>query len=326
MIKIGVLGAGHLGSIHLRMLNEISAFEVVGIYDRDTAQAAEVAEMLGVKAWEDATELVMAVDAVDIVAPVAEHFELAKLAMKRFKHVFIQKPVTATLAQARALMALAREAQVKVQVGHEERFNPAFLALAGHDVQPMYLEAQRHTQWHPGHRDSSVVLDMMLHDIDLALSLVPHGVKKISATGVKVVSNTPDIVQARIEFHNGCVANLTASRISLENTRKMRIFQRGACVAVDFLNKKTEVFHMQPEAKQPEAGQYQFEIATEAQTKYFTLETPPIVPANPVKAELEDFAIAIQNDTLPRVGLEEAINALDCAFQIVEKINHLCVV
>ena len=326
MIKIGVFGAGHLGSIHLQLLQEIVDFEVVGIYDSNAEAGLEIAQILNVPFWKDQLALINACDAIDIVTPIGEHYELAKAAMKRFKHVFIEKPVTKTVEEARSLMALAREAQVKAQVGHQERFNPAFLAIQELNIKPMYIEAQRLARWKPSYKDSSVILDLMLHDIDVILSLVPHEVKKVSATGVAVANGTPDIANARIEFNNGCVANLSASRIALENTRKMSIFQRHACLSLDFLHQKTEVFNIVDESAPTDHAKLQFEIQTEGQTKYLTLATPVLAPGNAIRTELEAFATAIRNDSTPLVTLEQATDALACAYLIVEKINHLCVV
>ncbi|MEM6268529.1 MAG: Gfo/Idh/MocA family oxidoreductase [Bacteroidota bacterium] len=326
MIKIGLLGVGHLGNIHLKLLKQIPEFEIVGIYDADPVRAAEKSAEYEVQAWEDPIALMDAVEAVDIVTPTSTHHDLAKQAMKRFKHVFIEKPVTATVEEARKLMALAREAGVKVQVGHVERFNPAFLALRGKDIQPMFIEAHRLAQWNPRGTDVSVVLDLMIHDIDVVLSVVKFGVKKISASGVAVVSDTPDIANARIEFDNGCVANLTASRISLKNMRKMRIFQRNAYLSVDFLAKKTEILHINDADERPAPDDLMFEFQAGDQTKYLRMELPPVEAVNSIKLELEEFAEAIRTDSTPPVTLDEAVAALDCAHLIVEKINQLCIV
>jgi predicted dehydrogenase len=326
MIKIGLLGVGHLGNIHLKLLKQIPEFEIVGIHDADPVRAAEKAKEYDVKAWDDPVELMEACDAVDIVTPTMTHYELAKKAMKRFKHVFLEKPVTATVEEARKLMALAREAGVKTQVGHVERFNPAFLAIKDMEIQPMFIEAHRLAQWNPRGTDVSVVLDLMIHDIDVVLSLVKFGVRKISASGVAVVSDTPDIANARIEFDNGCVANLTASRISMKNMRKMRIFQRNAYLAVDFLAKKTEIFHINDADNPPPADDLMFEFQAGDRTKFLRLEMPPVEPVNSIKLELEEFARAIQNDTTPPVTLEQAGAALDCANLIVEKIKQICIV
>ena len=325
-IKIGLFGVGHLGTIHLRLLKELSDdYEVVGVYDTDFARAQAKAAEFGVQAWEDREALIQAVDAVDIVTPTLSHYENAKAAMKRFKHVFIEKPVTATLEEARSLQSLAREAEVKVQVGHVERYNPAFLTVRDMDLNPMFIEGHRLAQWNPRGTDVSVVLDLMIHDLDIVLSTVKASIKRISASGVAVISDSPDIANARIECNNGAVANLTASRISLKNMRKMRFFKRDAYVAIDFLTKKTEIVNIndgevpvgQENAVGFEAGEYQ---------RYLTFDNPPVEPVNSIKMELAEFAAAIRNNTSTQVTLEDATAALDAAYQIVDKINSLCIV
>lgn len=326
MIKIGLLGVGHLGTIHLRLLREIPDFEVVGIYDPDPEKAAKAAEEFGVEAWDDMLALIDASDAVDIVTPTVTHYECAKAALKRFKHIFIEKPVTATLEEAKKLQQLAREANVKAQVGHVERFNPAFLAIRDMDVKPMFIEGHRLAQWNPRGTDVSVVLDLMIHDIDVVQSMVKTGVRKISASGVAVISDTPDIANARIEFDNGCVANLTASRISMKNMRKMRIFQRNAYLSVDFFEKKTEIFHINDEDSTPSPDKLKFEFKAGDRTKYLTFENPKVEPVNSIKMELEEFAKAIKEDGETPVTLQEASAALETAYLIMEKINDLCIV
>ena len=325
-IKIGLLGVGHLGNIHLRLLKELTDdYEVVGIYDTDPERARAKAEEYGVQAWEDRDALIKAVDAVDIVTPTLSHYENAKAAMKRFKHVFIEKPVTATMEEARSLQALAREADVKVQVGHVERYNPAFLTVRDMDLAPMFIEGHRLAQWNPRGTDVSVVLDLMIHDLDIVLSTVKSTIKRISASGVAVISDSPDIANARIEFNNGAVANLTASRISLKNMRKMRLFKRDAYVAIDFLNKKTEIVNIN-DGKVPVGLDNAVGFEAGENPRYLTFDNPEVAPVNSIKQELAEFAEAIRNNTQTQVTLEEASAALDAAYQIVDKINSLCIV
>jgi predicted dehydrogenase len=326
MIKIGVIGVGHLGSIHLRLLKEIPDYEVVGVYDIDQARAAEMANEYGVTAFESLNSLIDAVDAVDIVTPTLTHYECAKAAMKRFKHVFIEKPVTHTIEEANSLINLAREAKIKAMVGHVERFNPAFLAVKNMDLKPMFIESHRLAKWNPRGTDVSVVLDLMIHDIDIIQSIVNSAVKRVSASGVPVVSDTPDIANVRIEFDNGCVANLTASRISLKNMRRIRVFQRNGYVSVDFLDKTVDVFHINDETATPDPNKTKFEFKTGDRTKYLTVEHPKVEPVNSIKMELEEFARAINQDTQPLVTLEQATSALKTAYLIAEKINDLCIV
>ncbi|MEM6865454.1 MAG: Gfo/Idh/MocA family oxidoreductase, partial [Bacteroidota bacterium] len=250
MLKVGVLGAGHLGKIHLRLLNESQKYELIGFYDPDEINAEKVAEEFGYTHFENINKLMDAVDVVDIVTPTLSHFECAKKAIEKGKHIFIEKPITNTVEEAEGLVQLIDENQVKGQVGHVERFNPAFLAVANTIEAPMFIETHRLAEFNPRGTDVPVVLDLMIHDIDVILSVVNSDVKQINASGVSVISKSPDIANARIEFENGCVANLTASRISLKNMRKSRFFQKDAYISVDFLEKKVEVVKMKdaPEA------------------------------------------------------------------------------
>ena len=325
MIKIGVLGTGHLGKIHLKLLKEIPAFELVGFYDPDPEAAQKASETFGVPAFPTLQKMLDAVDAVDIVSPTLTHYENAKMAMRNFKHVFIEKPVTATVEEAKKLIKLAKEADVKAQVGHVERYNPAFLPLRDMDIRPMFIEGHRLAQWNPRGTDVSVVHDLMIHDIDIVMSLVKSTVKKVSASGVAVISETPDIANARIEFHNGCVANLTASRISLKNMRKVRIFQKNTYLSVDFLEKKTEIFRI-AEDKESLSGGMAMEFNTGDTKKFLAFEAPVIEPVNSIKMELEEFAQSIQENKPTSVTLEEATAALETAHRIAEKINNLCIV
>lgn len=244
MLKAGVLGAGHLGKIHLRLLNQSSKYELVGFYDPDTENARKVAQEFGYTYFPNMDDLIDAVDVVDIVTPTLSHFDCAEKAIRKGKHIFIEKPISNTVEEAQALIELAASYNVKGQVGHVERFNPAFLAVKDSIHNPMFIEAHRLAEFNPRGTDVPVVLDLMIHDIDAVLSVVHSPVKNITASGVSVISQSPDIANARIEFENGCVANLTASRISLKNMRKSRFFQRDAYISVDFLEKKVEVVKM----------------------------------------------------------------------------------
>lgn len=326
-IKIGLLGVGHLGTIHLRLLKELSdVYELVGIYDLDQAQAEAKAAEFGTVAFTEAEALIKACDAVDIVTPTLSHYELAKAAMRQFKHVFIEKPVTHTVDEARKLMDLAREADVKVQVGHVERYNPAFLAVRDMEIAPMFVECHRLAQWNPRGTDVPVVQDLMIHDLDIVLKLINSSIKRISASGVAVISDSPDIANARIEFNNGAVANFTASRISLKNMRKMRLFQRNAYLSIDFLEKKTEIVNIN-DGKAPLAlGDEAINFQAGDREKHLTFDHPPVEPVNAIKMELEEFAIAIRDNQPTQVTLEEAAAALDAATQIMDKINNLCIV
>ena len=244
-LKAGVLGAGHLGKIHLRLLNQSAKFDLVGFYDASPDVRVKITAEYGFKAFDSEEDLIAAVDVVDIVTPTLYHHKLAKKAIEMGKHVFLEKPITQTVDEANELIALAKKHQVLGQVGHVERFNPAILAVKDDINNSMFIETHRLAEFNPRGTDVPVVLDLMIHDIDTVLSLVDSKVAAISASGVAIISETPDIANARIEFENGCVANLTASRISLKNMRKARFFQKDAYIAVDYFSKSAEVVKME---------------------------------------------------------------------------------
>ena len=322
MLKIGVLGAGHLGKIHIKCIQQIPDYELCGFYDPDDENAAKVEEEFGIKRYDVLSNLIEDVEAVDIVTPTISHFECASEALKKTRHVFIEKPVVTTLDEARKLIALSEEANIKVQVGHVERFNPAFIAARPYFDQPMFIETHRLAQFNPRGTDVPVVLDLMIHDIDIVLSVVNSDIHRISASGVAVVSDTPDIANARIEFNNGCVANLTASRISMKNMRKSRFFQRDAYIAVDFLEKEAEILRMKdvdPEKADPYA--VIMELGEGKSPKQVIFDKPEVEPLNAIKKELESFHDAIVNDTVPPVTINDGYLALDVAHRIIEKLN-----
>lgn len=322
MLKVGVLGAGHLGKIHIRLLLELNdKFEFVGFYDPSDDNAAEAIESYNIKRFETIDELLDAVDCVDIVTPTISHFDCASKALRKSKHVFIEKPVTETVEEAKILSDLAHEAGVKVQVGHVERFNPAFQAAVPFLNNPMFIETHRLAQFNPRGTDVPVVLDLMIHDLDAILSVVKSGVKRISASGVSVVSDTPDIANARIEFDNGCVANLTASRISMKNMRKSRFFQKDAYISVDFLTKELEVVRMEDVEGESDQFDMVLELGKGKPSKKILFDKPDIEDGNAIKEELSTFADAIVNDTTPIVSIEDGRLALEVAQQIVDKLK-----
>ncbi|WP_029037984.1 Gfo/Idh/MocA family protein [Salinimicrobium xinjiangense] len=317
MLKAGVLGAGHLGKIHLRLLQQSEEYELVGFYDIDETSGRKVEEECGYKYFKDLDELIAAVDVVDVVTPTLSHFEAGKKTILAGKHLFIEKPITNTVEEAEELTRLARVHKVKGQVGHVERFNPAFKAVAGNIHNPMFIEAHRLAEFNPRGTDVPVVLDLMIHDIDAILSVVKSEVKSIHASGVSVISDTPDIANARIEFENGCVANLTASRISLKNMRKARFFQKDAYISVDFLEKKCEVVKMKDAPENP--GDFDMILQNaEGLKKQIYFDNPEVSPNNAILEELNSFAQAIKNDTTPVVSLEQGTNALRVAKQIIQ--------
>lgn len=320
MLKAGVLGAGHLGKIHLRLLKESEKYDLVGFYDIDENSGRKVEEEFGYKYFNNLDDLIAAVDVVDVVTPTLSHFEVGQKTIKAGKHLFVEKPITNTVEEAEELVRLAKEYNVKGQVGHVERFNPAFKAVADKFENPMFIEAHRLAEFNPRGTDVPVVLDLMIHDIDAILSVVNSEVKEIKANGVSVISDTPDIANARIEFENGCVANLTASRISLKNMRKARFFQRDAYISVDFLEKKCEVVKMKDAPEVP--GDFDMILQNaEGLKKQIYFDNPQVNPNNAILDELNSFADAIENDTTPIVSLEQGTQALRVAKQIINSFN-----
>jgi predicted dehydrogenase len=317
MLKIGVLGAGHLGKIHLRLLQQSEKYELIGFYDPNQENAEKISKEFGYKHFSTIATLIHAVDVIDIVTPTLSHYKCAKVAIKSGKHVFIEKPISNTIEEADEIIALANEYGVKGQVGHVERFNPAFIATKDMIENPMFIETHRLAEFNPRGTDVPVVLDLMIHDIDVILSVVKSKVKNISASGVSVISDTPDIANARIEFENGCVANLTASRISMKNMRKTRFFQKDAYISVDFLEKKCEVVKMKDAPETP--GDFDMILQNaEGIKKQIYFSNPEVENNNAILEELETFAEAINTNSTPIVTLEQATEALRVAYQIID--------
>lgn len=321
-IKLGILGAGHLGKIHIRLAKELEdLYEVVGFHDPNPEMVAEAKEKFGITPYGSLEELTEQCDAIDIVTPTMSHFTCAMHGLRNSKHIFIEKPITNTLEEAKKLIDLAHEAQVKVQVGHVERFNPAFVAAEPSFDKVMFVETHRLAEFNPRGTDVSVVLDLMIHDIDIILSVVKANLRKTSASGVAVLSDTPDICNARLEFDNGCVANLTASRISLKNMRKSRFFQKNAYITVDFLERKTEVVNIQePDPDDP------FGVVIDPgngrEKKQLVFNQPNVAETNAIKEELRSFAHSIQNNTKPIVTVDDGYMAMQVAHQILDQLNY----
>jgi len=317
MLKVGVLGAGHLGKIHLRLLNQSEKYDLVGFFDPNSDNADKVAAEFGYRKFNTISELIAAVDVVDIVTPTLSHFDCAKKAIEAGRHIFIEKPIANTVEEADELINLATKHNVKGQVGHVERFNPAFISTKDKIENPMFIETHRLAEFNPRGTDVPVVLDLMIHDIDVILSVVKSKVKLINASGVSVISDTPDIANARIEFENGCVANLTSSRISLKNMRKSRFFQKDAYISVDFLDKVCEVVKMKDAPEIP--GDFDMILQNaEGIKKQIYFENPDIEVNNAILDELETFADAITNGTTPIVTLEDGTEALRVAYRIID--------
>ena len=318
MLKAGVLGAGHLGKIHLRLLKQSEKYERVGFYDPNEASAKKVVEEFGYTYFNDIDALIDAVDMVDIVTPTLSHYECAKKAIAKGKHIFIEKPITNTVEEAEHIRELLAKHNLRGQVGHVERFNPAFLAVRNSIVNPMFIETHRLAEFNPRGTDVPVVLDLMIHDIDIILSVVKSKIKHVSASGVAVISDTPDIANARLEFENGCVANLTASRISLKNMRKSRFFQKDAYISVDFLEKKCEVVKMKDAPEQP--GDFDMILQNaEGVKKQIYFDNPSVPTNNAILDELETFANAINTNTAPIVTLNDGTEALRVATMIINQ-------
>ncbi|MEZ4856556.1 MAG: Gfo/Idh/MocA family oxidoreductase [Gelidibacter sp.] len=321
MLKAGVLGAGHLGKIHLRLLNQSEKYDLIGFYDADETNAKKVETEFGYKYFNSIDALIDAVDMVDIVTPTLSHYECAKKAIAKGKHIFIEKPITNTVEEAEHIRELLAQHNIRGQVGHVERFNPAFKAVKHQVKNPMFIETHRLAEFNPRGTDVPVVLDLMIHDIDIILSVVNAKVKNVYASGVSVISDTPDIANARIEFENGCVANLTASRISLKNMRKTRFFQKDAYISVDFLEKKCEVVKMKdaPEI----VGDFDMILQNaEGVKKQIYFDNPEVGNNNAILEELETFAHAINTNTTPVVTLHDGTEALRVATMIINQFKN----
>lgn len=320
MLKIGVFGTGHLGKIHIQQWKEVPGIVLKGFYDPDDEKAAAVEQEFGIKRYASMDALIEDTDALDIVSTTTTHYEIAKKCLLSGKHLFIEKPLAQSLEEAQELVRLVKEANVKCQVGHVERYNPAYLALEEHGLQPLFIEAHRLAQFNPRGTDVSVILDLMIHDIDIVMHLVKSPVRRISASGVSVVSESADIANARIEFDNGCVANLTSSRISMKKMRKMRLFQRDAYIGIDFLEKKTEVIKLKND--DTEKGMFDFPIEVPGgEQKTISIQMPDIKPVNSIRMELEEFSKAIIEDKPVRVSVYDGYQAMDVAHQILKKMS-----
>ncbi len=320
-MQIAVLGAGHLGKIHIQQILEIPEWTLAGFYDPNPEVAKAVAEKYNTTAFASVSEAIDACDAIDVVTPTLSHYDCAKEAIKKSKHVFIEKPITNTVAEAKELIALKEEAGIKVQVGHVERFNPAFIAVKDKITKPKFIETHRLAEFNPRGTDVSVVLDLMIHDLDIILSTVQSDIHRVSASGVSVLSDSPDIANARIEFMNGCVANVTASRISLKNMRKSRFFQQDAYIAVDFLKKQAESVSMKTVDENTSDFAMILEPGKGKEPREILFDKPDVAPNNAIREELRSFYHCIHKNTQPEVSIEDGTNALALAHNILEKMH-----
>lgn len=320
MLRIGVLGAGHLGKIHLRLIRESGAYELAGFYDKNKDHTAFAEKEFSTRSYDSVESLIDDVDVVDIVTPTLSHYDCAVKAMQKSRHVFIEKPVTNTLEEGRKLMDLARKTGVKVQVGHVERYNPAFVAARPFIGDVMFIEGHRLAQFNPRGTDVSVVLDLMIHDLDIVLSTVKSEITSINASGVAVVSDNPDIANARIEFANGCVANLTSSRISVKNMRKLRFFQKDAYISVDMFEKECQVIRMREVTGDADPLAVIMDLGEKGKKQIY-FEKPAVDNSNAIKQELLDFCTSILADSTPKVTLQDGFRALEAAHGVLEKMS-----
>jgi len=320
MLKVGVFGTGHLGKFHLNNWKLIRDAEIMGFYDPGEQNAEEVINKYKIKRFTDPSELLDLCDAADIIAPTPAHFSLCELAIRKGKHVFVEKPLANDMDEARTLLKLVKESNVKLQVGHVERFNPAFLALEGIPLHPMFIEVHRLAEFNPRGTEVSVILDLMIHDIDIILHIVKSEVKNIYSSGVAVMTDTPDIANVRMEFNNGCVANLTSSRISMKKMRKMRIFQKDAYIGVDFLNKKSEIISLNHSDSSSDG--FSFDIETMNGTKSILVRNPEVPEINAIQLELEKFTESILQNKPTLVSELDGYRAMDVAHQILQKIKY----
>lgn len=323
MLKIGVLGAGHLGKIHLKLLNESKKYDLIGFFDTNKEYSKNIENEFGYKFFENIDELLDKIEVVDIVTPTVFHYDCAKKAINKGKHIFLEKPITNTIEEADELIKLLKEKKLKGQVGHVERFNPAFLAAKEYIDNPKFIEIHRLSPFNPRGTDVSVVMDLMIHDIDLILSLLKIKIKNIYANGVSLISDNIDICNARLEFENGCVANLTTSRISLSPMRKIRIFQKGAYINMDFLEKESKVISMENLPNNYKENEFDiiWENSKGEKKKIFFKNIAPLTN-NAILNELEVFAESIENDTPEKVSFSDGKEALIIAKKILDIIEN----
>ncbi len=319
--RIGVLGAGHLGRIHIQQLREIPEWDLVGFHDPMPEKCEKIRQEFNVAAYDSPEALLAEVDALDIVTPTITHHRLATMALGMGRHVFIEKPLANSLEEAADLVSLAKKTGLKLQVGHVERFNPAFQAARPHLTDPMFIETHRLAQFNPRGTDVSVVLDLMIHDIDIVLHTVSSPVKQVHASGVAVVSDSPDIANARIEFENGCVANITASRISLKSMRKSRFFQRDAYIAVDMLTKETEIVRMRTLEGEPDPFAVTIDLGPGKGHREISFDKPVVPTINAIREELRSFLRCLQDDSVPEVSVEDGHAAMVTAHMVLKEMK-----
>lgn len=317
MIKVGIFGVGYLGKLHIQNWLKIADCKMIGFFDPNKENAKYAKENFQLKQFLNEDELIDKCDLIDVITPTPFHFYLAEKAIKKGKHVFVEKPITATKEDSKKIIELVKESNIKFQVGHIERFNPAYKSIQHIHPQPRFIEVHRLAQFNPRGTEVSVVLDLMIHDIDIILHLINSPIKKIFANGVSVISDTTDIANVRIEFMNGVVANLTSSRISLKKMRKMRLFQKDAYISIDFLEKKSEIIKIKDELQ---TEGFHFDIETNQGIKTISLQQPIIENTNALLEELTSFIDAIKNKTPTKINEFDGFAALEVALEIIDKI------
>ncbi len=320
MLKTGLIGVGYLGKIHLKILLETKEFDLAGFYDIDKETSINISKQYNLKSYPSAEALMDDCEAVIIVTPTNTHFTIASAVIKKGKHVFLEKPITPTIDEAKLLMQLEKEAGVKIQIGHVERFNPAFISAIPFIKKPQFIEIHRLAQYNPRGTDVSATLDLMTHDLDLLLKIVGSNIKNIQAFGSKTISETVDFVNTRIEFENGCLANLAANRMSTNNIRNIKIYQEGSIVNIDLLNKITEITHIKNADKN--SKNLVIKSGTKLPDKELSFQHPIILPTNAIKEELLAFHNSIITGSKPVVTIEDAIGVLNLGHIIDEKILH----
>jgi predicted dehydrogenase len=321
-LKLGVIGTGHLGKLHTKMFRSIENCELIGIYDSNLDQAKAVSEEFGVPSVTSLEDLLSKVDAVSIAATTTAHHVLAKKCFEKGVHVFIEKPITATIKEAEELVEISEMKKLNLQVGHIERFNPALVAMEKYINDPKFIQTDRLAQFNPRGTDVAVVLDLMIHDIDIILSLVKSDVVEVQANGVAVVSDHLDIANARLQFENGAVANVTASRISQKKMRKMRIFQKDTYVALDFVTGVSEAYRLLTPDAEVVPTQISFgEIGVGEKRKKLVYEQPEQKEINALQYELQLFVNSVINKTKPVVSGVDGLRALKVAQLIIQKIE-----
>jgi len=326
-INIAVIGAGHLGKNHVRICNSLSGCKLVAVVDNNPAKAEEFGKQYNVPYYTEYPRILDKVSAVSIVTPTSTHYRIAYDCIKRGIHTFVEKPITQTVKEGKELVALAKKYKVILQVGHIERFNPAFTAVSNDIKQPRFIESHRLSPLSFRSIDIDVVRDLMIHDIDIVLSLVNEKHPKVSATGVPVLTKQADIANARLVFPDGCVANLTASRISDKSMRKIRIFSRDTYASIDFLNHSAQVYRKSPDVPSPEKLLKNIDLSaikdyqSMMRDKFLEVKEPEIKKVDQLETELTSFINSIQNNKRPVVSGEDGLAALIVAEEIIHQIK-----